>query len=160
MEKFINNGMMEKFEEAAQQRGENTKLFNSLFQLSGIGKVSQVFEYLKWCLEYPEKYVVFCHHKKVMESLCKKLTKLVMNNQAYSDKKPLFTKIDGSSNDKQRKEAVDMFQTPLTDEQKESKEGGCRIILLSITSASEGLNLTESSTVIFAELYWTPKSIL
>lgn len=35
-----------------------------------------------------------------------------------------------------------------------------QIALLSITACSHGLNLTEAGTVVFAELYWVPGTIV
>ena len=136
-----------------------------MFQYSGIGKVDAIYDYLEQCLNYPEKIVIFCHHVKVIGAICKKLEKkqAQLNKQKenlYTDERPLFVKIDGSTNDKQRENAVHLFQTPLTENQRRENLGGTRFIILSITSAAEGLNLTESSTVIFGEMYWTPKAIL
>lgn len=35
-----------------------------------------------------------------------------------------------------------------------------QIALLSITACSHGLNLTQAGTVVFAELYWVPGTII
>lgn len=45
-------------------------------------------------------------------------------------------------------------------EDEDSPDYTVRVALLSLTSCGVGLNLTSSSTVIFAELYWVPGVLL
>ena len=134
-------------------------MFNKLFTLTGKSKIKPIVEYLKDLLEYPKKFVVFCHHREVMEGIEEGLKPL---DKSKNNSAPLIVKIDGSCTSEQRANAVRLFQIPLTDTQKQSgsESGGTRIILLSITAASTGLTLTESSTVIFAEIFWTPATLV
>src|SRR5210317_1665715 len=57
-----------------------------------------------------------------------------------------FIRIDGSTSPKSRQEQILQFQTDPT----------VRIALLGITAAGVAVTLTASSTVWFAELFWTP----
>ena len=140
--------------------GHNTSigLFQKLFLLAGEGKIQPVFDYLEDMLAYPKKFVVFCHHKVVMEGLQQRLD-VLQEKEKRAEKDPIYVKIDGSSSSSAREYSVKTFQTPLTPDQKITGKGGTRIILLSITAASTGLTLTQSSTVIFAEMYWTPATL-
>jgi hypothetical protein len=61
-----------------------------------------------------------------------------------------FIRIDGRTDSKLRFEHVTEFQT----------SGSCRVALLAITAAGVALTLTAASTVYFAELFWTPGSLL
>ena len=55
-------------------------------------------------------------------------------------------RIDGSTPSAHRLEHVSKFQ----------HDGSCRVAILSILAAGVGITLTAASTVIFAEMHWTP----
>jgi SWI/SNF-related matrix-associated actin-dependent regulator 1 of chromatin subfamily A len=55
-------------------------------------------------------------------------------------------RIDGSVSQQQRADNVEKFQN----------DPEILVALLSITAAGVGITLTAASTVIFAELHWTP----
>merc|ERR1719277_2038936 len=59
-------------------------------------------------------------------------------------------RIDGSVNAAERLRRVDMFQ----------KDESCRIAVLGLTAAGVGITLTAASTVVFAELHWTPGALI
>jgi len=40
------------------------------------------------------------------------------------------------------------------------EDDNCKVALLSITAASLGITLTAASTVVFAEVHWTPAVML
>jgi SWI/SNF-related matrix-associated actin-dependent regulator 1 of chromatin subfamily A len=61
-----------------------------------------------------------------------------------------YIRIDGQTNSKDRHTRVQTFQN----------NSKCRVALLSITAAGIALTLTAAATVYFAELYWTPGSLL
>lgn len=61
-----------------------------------------------------------------------------------------FIRIDGGTMSKERQVRIEKFQN----------KGECRVALLSITSAGVAITLTAASTVYFAELFWTPASLL
>ena len=64
----------------------------------------------------------------------------------FRDSTTKFIRIDGSTSPKSRQEQILTFQTDPT----------VRIALLGITAAGVAVTLTASSTVWFAELFWTP----
>ena len=66
--------------------------------------------------------------------------------EAIKEKGYKYMRIDGTVTSEARHERVQNFQS---DEK-------IVIALLSITAAGVGLTLTASSTIIFAELHWTP----
>jgi len=111
------------------------------YGLTGIAKADKVCEYIGEMAQSGEKFLVFCHHIAVMNTL-----------QEYIEKKIKcgYIRIDGKTKPKDRSEKVKTFQTqPQT-----------QIAILSITAAGVGLTLTAASIVIFAELYWCPSSLL
>jgi hypothetical protein len=59
-------------------------------------------------------------------------------------------RIDGQVNNEKRHECVNYFQN--------SEE--CRIAILAITACATGLTLTKASTVVFAEMYFTPAILI
>ena len=61
-----------------------------------------------------------------------------------------FIRIDGSTNGKDRHSKVEHFQT----------SSNCRVAILAITAAGIALTLTAASTIYFAEMFWTPGSLL
>jgi SWI/SNF-related matrix-associated actin-dependent regulator 1 of chromatin subfamily A len=83
----------------------------------------------------------FAHHTFVLDELEKEVG---LSNAKGSDKR--FIRIDGSTNPRHRQAQIKAFQT----------DPSIRIAVLSITAAGVAVTLTSSSTVWFAELYWTP----
>lgn len=61
-------------------------------------------------------------------------------------KKVGYIRIDGGVDAEKRHERVTRFQ----------HSEDVRVAVLSITACSQGLTLTAASTVVFAEMYWTP----
>jgi SWI/SNF-related matrix-associated actin-dependent regulator of chromatin subfamily A-like protein 1 len=61
-------------------------------------------------------------------------------------KKTGYVRIDGSVNIDQRHQRVTSFQN----------DEAVRVAILSITACSQGLTLTAASTIVFAELFFTP----
>lgn len=57
-----------------------------------------------------------------------------------------YIRIDGQTKQEQRQANVDMFQGC----------DDCLIAILSITACATGITLTKASTVVFAEMYFTP----
>lgn len=69
-----------------------------------------------------------------------------MSNSAGS--KTQYIRIDGSTNPQERQNQIQRFQDP--------RNPDIRIAVLGITAAGVAVTLTASSTVWFAELFWTP----
>ncbi len=118
--------------------------FNSLLlemrieerQIAGLAKVPHVVEYVKGLLDdyREEKIVVFCHHRRVHKVLLDGLW----------NHGPL--QIIGGQSDAARQEAIDSFQNA----------GRRRVIICGLRAGNVGINLTEASYVVFAELDWSP----
>lgn len=106
-------------------------------QIAGLAKAPYVIEYIRTLLEdyEEEKFVVFCHHIAVHEMIYKGLYRF----------NPV--QIIGGQSDKERQYAIDSFQ---------DEKGRNRVIICGIRAGSVGINLTNASYVIFAELDWSP----
>lgn len=104
-------------------------------QIAGMAKAPFVVKYITELLENykNEKFVVFCHHQAVRDTLLEGLSRF----------NP--TKVTGGQSDKERQNNIDNFQN-----------GDSKIIICGLRSGSLGINLTSSAYVIFAELDWTP----
>jgi SWI/SNF-related matrix-associated actin-dependent regulator 1 of chromatin subfamily A len=82
--------------------------------------------------ETEEKLVVFAIHKSIINVL--------------KERYPNSVVVTGSVTGKKRQRAVDKFQ----------RHKGTRLFIGNLQAAGVGLTLTASSTVVFAELGWTP----
>ncbi len=106
---------------------------HTLLRLAGEGKVAAVRQWIAdWLADTSEKLVVFARHISVMRRL----------QEAF----PTAAMIDGSVRANQRSAQVDRFQN----------DPSCRLFLGNIQAAGESITLTAASTVLFAELGWTP----
>lgn len=115
------------------------------FQQTGIGKAASIADYLTtvWlpgCSD-SNKILVFAHHSAVLDTIEQALWKGVSSRSPKQ-----HIRIDGSVPAANRTQLVRQFQTC----------SGIRVALLSMTAAGVGLTLTAASTVLFAELHWTP----
>ena len=114
--------------------------FLSVWRDTGKAKCPSTVEYVNQLLDQGEKFVLFAHHKFVLDEL-----------EAFLTRKQVeFIRIDGTTAAKHRTRQVDEFQTKET----------IRVALLSITAAGCGLTLTAAHIVVFAELLFTPGIIL
>ncbi|KAM4025004.1 SWI/SNF-related matrix-associated actin-dependent regulator of chromatin subfamily A-like protein 1 [Anomaloglossus baeobatrachus] len=96
-----------------------------------------VIEYVLELLESGrEKFLVFAHHKLVLDNVCEELGK----------KNVGFIRIDGSTSSADRQSLCQRFQF---------SETSC-VAVLSITAANMGLTLSSADLVVFAELFWNP----
>jgi len=107
-----------------------------LFRLTGLAKKEAVADYVEYLVLADCKFLLFAHHQAVLDHMQQKLEKL----------KTGFIRIDGKTPSKKRDDLVNEFRT------KPEKQ----VALLSITACGQGLNLQVCSTVVFAELHWTP----
>ena len=119
---------------------EARRLLMMAYQQSGISKAPSVAQYLLDWLEGSgtQKILVFAHHQQVMDVLEQAVAKKL--------KGVGHIRIDGSVDSKERAVRVKKFQT----------NARTRVALLSMTAAGVGLTLTAASSVLFAELHWTP----
>ena len=108
--------------------------------LSATAKLHSVKEYISSILENDIKVLILAHHKFVMDQLENHLTSL----------KYLYVRMDGDVNPETRKKKVDLFQ----------EDSNIKVALQSVTAMGTGFTLTAASTVIFAELHWTPAVLI
>ncbi len=109
-----------------------------LKRLAASLKIKSVFEWIDNFLEdTDEKLLLFCIHKSVLHAIYDRYKK-----------KAVF--IDGSVSGEDRQKAVDTFQ----------KSKWCRLFIGNIQAAGIGITLTAASTVVFAELDWTPGNMM
>uniref|UniRef100_A0A7S1FWL3 Uncharacterized protein n=2 Tax=Corethron hystrix TaxID=216773 RepID=A0A7S1FWL3_9STRA len=115
-------------------------LMTQAYQASGIGKAEAVANYvLDWLRgSGTQKLLVFAHHIEVLDIIEAAASKLL--------KGVGHIRIDGSVSGKDRASRVKRFQT----------HAQVRLGILSVTAAGVGLTLTAASSVVFAELHWTP----
>ncbi|CAG8436682.1 10735_t:CDS:1 [Funneliformis mosseae] len=113
--------------------------FLKLYEESGRAKVPAIQDYLLSLKDDNKKYIVFGHHKDVLDQICYVLRKDEIR----------FIRIDGQTDVKLRQDFVDKFQN----------EREIKFAVLSLTAASTGLNLQSADGVIFVELSWNPSTI-
>ncbi|KAK0149509.1 SWI/SNF-related matrix-associated actin-dependent regulator of chromatin subfamily A-like protein 1 [Merluccius polli] len=100
-------------------------------------KIQAIMEYIMDMLECGrEKFLVFAHHKMVLDSITEELGK----------KSVPYIRIDGSTPSAERQQLCEDFQ---------HRAGSC-VAVLSITAANMGLTLHSADLVVFAELFWNP----
>ncbi|XP_033857692.3 SWI/SNF-related matrix-associated actin-dependent regulator of chromatin subfamily A-like protein 1 [Acipenser ruthenus] len=100
-------------------------------------KVRAIMEYIMDLLESgKEKFLVFAHHKLVLDNITKELGEKGMS----------YIRIDGSTPSADRQALCQQFQF---------SEKSC-VAVLSITAANMGLTLCSADLVVFAELFWNP----
>ncbi|XP_025420462.1 SWI/SNF-related matrix-associated actin-dependent regulator of chromatin subfamily A-like protein 1 isoform X1 [Sipha flava] len=106
------------------------------FQQTGDAKLPAICDYILNTLKEGNKFLVFAHHKKVMDGI----SEVLENNRTY------YIRIDGRTSSEERKFVCDQFQN----------DDRYRVAVLSICAANSGITLTAAKLVIFAELYWNP----
>jgi SWI/SNF-related matrix-associated actin-dependent regulator 1 of chromatin subfamily A len=113
-----------------------TVAFNEMSKIRkrvALAKIPYVIEHVREALETGEKIILFGHHHEVIDAIV----------DAFPD---ITVKVDGRDSDVARQRAVDRFQN----------DPDIRLFVGGLRSASEGITLTASSHVIFAECDWTP----
>uniref|UniRef100_A0A8C1R124 SWI/SNF-related matrix-associated actin-dependent regulator of chromatin subfamily A-like protein 1 n=1 Tax=Cyprinus carpio TaxID=7962 RepID=A0A8C1R124_CYPCA len=107
------------------------------FNHTAEAKIRAIMEYISDMLECGrEKFLVFAHHKLVLDSITKEL----------AEKGISYIRIDGSTASAERQQLCDRFQ---------SSQKSC-VAVLSVTAANMGLTLHSADLVVFAELFWNP----
>ncbi|XP_029460978.1 SWI/SNF-related matrix-associated actin-dependent regulator of chromatin subfamily A-like protein 1 isoform X2 [Rhinatrema bivittatum] len=107
------------------------------FNKTAEAKVRCVVEYVADLLDSGrEKFLVFAHHKLVMDAVCKELGR----------KEVGFIRIDGSTPSANRQNLCQEFQF----------SEKCHVAVLSLTAANMGITLSAADLVVFAELFWNP----
>ncbi|KMZ61503.1 hypothetical protein ZOSMA_522G00010 [Zostera marina] len=111
-----------------------------IYNSTAEAKIPAVLDYLSTVIEDGCKILIFAHHQTMIDSISQYLDK----------KKVLYIRIDGKTPSSLRPDLVSKFQ---------DKEN-VKAAVLSIKASGLGLTLTAASTVIFAELSWTPGDII
>ena len=132
LDNFNNNLNIENLKEI---RNENN-MFNKIYMLTAEAKVKGVKEYIHYLIENKCKFLIFGHHRIMLDSIEEEVKKLKVD----------YIRIDGEVKPEARQEYVNKFQS----------NEDCLIAILSITACYSGITLTAASTVIFSELYMTP----
>ncbi|GIX61227.1 DNA helicase, putative [Babesia caballi] len=120
--------------------GEPRASMQEVFRLTGEAKVKAVCEYISHLLQSSVKFIIFAHHRSVLDAI-----EATLKQQSCN-----YMRIDGSTSQSKREDNVRRFQA----------DDKCRVALLSLTACGVGLNLTASSTVVFAELHWVPGQMI
>lgn len=123
-----------------RDRNQNANQLMQLFIDSGPQKLKAVCNYVSDLLEKKRKFIIFAHHKQILDGICEVIEK----------KGVQYVRIDGQTDKKQRQQRVDLFQ--------ESED--TMVAVLSIVSSNSGFSLTRASLCVFAELYWNPGSLV
>eukprot|EP00347_Sterkiella_histriomuscorum_P021164 403335006 len=137
------------FDGFVQQHGDNMMAdptFSSLddkysylvnaYGLTGTAKIKGIQEFIETLLENRCKFLIFAHHYDVLDAI----------EDTVIKKKVSHIRIDGKIDVTKRYEAVRKFQT----------DSECLVAVLSLTASCTGITLTAASTVVFAEMNWTP----
>ena len=128
--------IQQQLRDAGDDKRMRNQAFAQLHKASSKAKQPAVCEYIKQVLEGGTKCLVFGHHLEMLDAIETVAAQLKVN----------WIRIDGSVPTAERHAAVSRFQSDDT----------IRIAVLGILAAGVGLTLTAASTVIFAELHWTP----
>ncbi|XP_031446435.1 SWI/SNF-related matrix-associated actin-dependent regulator of chromatin subfamily A-like protein 1 isoform X2 [Phasianus colchicus] len=125
---------MAKGYESKQQEKEALLLF---YNRTAEAKIHSVIEYILELLESgKDKFLVFAHHKVVLDAIVEELEKKHFN----------YIRIDGSTPSAERQSLCQKFQ--FSEKQ--------AVAVLSLTAANMGLTLSTADLVVFAELFWNP----
>lgn len=115
-------------------------LMAEAYQATGFAKLESVKDYITDLIQTDCKFLVFAHHKHVMDGIEEAVKKTDVD----------YFRLDGSTPAAQRQADVTRFQS----------QESCRVAILSITAGGTGITLTAASHVVFAELTWTPAQLL
>ncbi|NXP30624.1 SMAL1 protein, partial [Leiothrix lutea] len=125
---------MAKAYESKQQQKEALLVF---FSKTAEAKIRSVVEYILELLESGNnKFLVFAHHKIMLDAVVEELKKKHIEH----------IRIDGSTSSAERQSLCQKFQ--LSEKQ--------AVAVLSLTAANMGLTLSAADLVVFAELFWNP----
>nr|GMD55186.1 SWI/SNF-related matrix-associated actin-dependent regulator of chromatin subfamily A-like protein 1 isoform X1 [Ipomoea batatas]GMD56742.1 SWI/SNF-related matrix-associated actin-dependent regulator of chromatin subfamily A-like protein 1 isoform X1 [Ipomoea batatas] len=127
-------------DEAESLKLTMNNLINKIYVASAKGKIPSVLDYLGTVIEADCKFLIFAHHAEMIDAIHQYLLK----------KKVGCIRIDGGTPAASRQALVTDFQ----------EKASIKAAVLSIKAGGVGLTLTAASTVIFAELCWTPGDLI
>eukprot|EP00879_Flechtneria_rotunda_P033580 GHRR01037205.1.p1 GENE.GHRR01037205.1~~GHRR01037205.1.p1 ORF type:complete len:626 (+),score=250.64 GHRR01037205.1:205-2082(+) len=140
----VGGGLFQGMEQ--QQRTMIMQLWHNTARIKADAVADYVKEMLSDCSDPDDKFLVFAYHTELMDAIERGVNSL---KQKKEYKSLNYMRIDGQTKAEQRKANVDMFQ----------EQEDCRVAILNIKAAGVGLTLTRASTVVFAELAWTPSEV-
>jgi hypothetical protein len=120
----------------ADDRLHRQRLLTEMYKETSVAKEGAASEYIENLMLGGCKFLVFGHHLAMLDAL----QAAAVKNQVK------FIRIDGSVSSAERLRRVTEFQTDDT----------VRVAILGLMAAGVGITLTAASTVVFAELHWTP----
>jgi SWI/SNF-related matrix-associated actin-dependent regulator 1 of chromatin subfamily A len=115
---------------------EDKITFAEAFSMTGIAKLRGIRDYIKYLLDNDCKFIIFAYHIEVLDNIQNWLEEFYIE----------YIRIDGSVKVEDRNGYIYEFQN----------NENCRVAVLGITACATGITLTKASTVLFAELYFTP----
>ncbi|KAK7243364.1 hypothetical protein RIF29_38157 [Crotalaria pallida] len=127
-------------DEAESLKFTQKNLINRIYTESAVAKIPSVLDYVGTVIEAGCKFLIFAHHQSMIDSIHEFLIK----------KKVGCIRIDGGTPAASRQQLVTEFQ----------EKDAIKAAVLSIKVGGVGLTLTAASTVIFAELSWTPGDLI
>merc|ERR1719375_2183466 len=116
------------------------RLLMQMYVQTAEAKVAPVSEYVEDLISGGCKFLVFGHHIFMLDAL----------EAVAVRSKARYIRIDGSVSAAERHRRVKEFQ----------EDEGVRVAVLGLLAAGVGITLTAASTVVFAELHWTPGVIV
>lgn len=122
-------------------RMEENKAIMEMYRRTAELKTKAVQEYVDMLLDGGQKFLIFAHHTVLLDAV---------EHTCNRRRGCRFIRIDGKTPPADRSRLVNSFQD----------DEGVRVAILSIRAAGVGLTLTAASTVVFAELTWTPGEII
>ena len=119
-----------------QDDDNNLGCFTKAYMLTGKAKIPGIKEYVTYLIDNSCKFLIFAHHTDVLDAIEEVVQKAKID----------YMRIDGKVSNEKRHERVSHFQS----------DDNCLVAILGITACATGLTLTKASTVVFAELHFTP----
>jgi SWI/SNF-related matrix-associated actin-dependent regulator of chromatin subfamily A-like protein 1 len=136
---FENENLMSRIinvEEEEKKEDDALSCFTKAYALTGKAKIVGIVDYVSYLLENNCKFLIFAHHRDVLNAIEEEVIK----------QKVKYVRIDGDVPTEKRHIHVNTFQNDDT----------CLVAVLGITACATGLTLTKASTVVFAEMHFTP----
>ena len=114
--------------------------FSKAYSITGEAKLPGIKDYVNYLVDNSCKFLIFAHHAEILDAI----EEVIKNDNVD------YIRIDGKVPVDKRQNLVNKFQT----------EDECLVAILSITACATGLTLTKASTVVFAELHFTPSIMI
>ena len=114
--------------------------FSKAYSMTGQAKLPGVKDYVNYLVDNSCKFLIFAHHTEILDAI----EEVIINDKID------YIRIDGKVPVDKRQDLVNKFQN----------EEDCLVAILSITACATGLTLTKASTVVFAELHFTPSIMI